>query len=306
MGVGGEFAADAEAVIHLMPRSGGLRLQRHALTDGPAAPNVPRHLATLVATASTAWRDSRMLSPTLLKRRAWPANAHDPGAERRADHPRRGGDRHPAFARFRINPVIGFILVGIIAGPFGARRADRAISLAPVGFDHRSRRDRAVRRARHRPAAVLDRARAELPPPGGDAQDGVRDRRGRAAGIAVLIGGALIAFDWPRRSARCGWRWRWRCRRPRWCCRSPGRRARSGAPRFAMLLFEDLALVPMLFLIGAAGGAAASGLGRGRGRGHAGDRSPCWSSGASSCRACSPRRRGPRSPNCSSRSACWW
>ena len=25
----------------------------------------------------------------------------------------------PAFARFKINPVIGFIIVGIIAGPFG-------------------------------------------------------------------------------------------------------------------------------------------------------------------------------------------
>ncbi|HET9398831.1 MAG TPA: cation:proton antiporter, partial [Sphingomicrobium sp.] len=25
----------------------------------------------------------------------------------------------PTFARFRINPVIGFIIVGIIAGPFG-------------------------------------------------------------------------------------------------------------------------------------------------------------------------------------------
>ena len=25
----------------------------------------------------------------------------------------------PTFARFRINPVIGFILVGVIAGPFG-------------------------------------------------------------------------------------------------------------------------------------------------------------------------------------------
>ena len=25
----------------------------------------------------------------------------------------------PTFARFKINPVIGFILVGIIAGPFG-------------------------------------------------------------------------------------------------------------------------------------------------------------------------------------------
>ena len=25
----------------------------------------------------------------------------------------------PTFARFRINPVIGFVIVGIIAGPFG-------------------------------------------------------------------------------------------------------------------------------------------------------------------------------------------
>jgi len=25
----------------------------------------------------------------------------------------------PTFARFKINPVIGFILVGIVAGPFG-------------------------------------------------------------------------------------------------------------------------------------------------------------------------------------------
>ena len=25
----------------------------------------------------------------------------------------------PAFTRFKINPVIGFILVGIVAGPFG-------------------------------------------------------------------------------------------------------------------------------------------------------------------------------------------
>ena len=25
----------------------------------------------------------------------------------------------PAFARLKINPVIGFILVGIVAGPFG-------------------------------------------------------------------------------------------------------------------------------------------------------------------------------------------
>ena len=41
-----------------------------------------------------------------------------------------------------------------------------------------------------------------------------------------------------------------------------GTQSPVGRAALAMLLFEDLALVPMLFLIGAAGGAAASSLGR--------------------------------------------
>src|SRR5882724_12037144 len=44
----------------------------------------------------------------------------------------------PAFARFRINPVIGFILVGLLAGPtgFGAL-ADHHPWLAIVTISHR-------------------------------------------------------------------------------------------------------------------------------------------------------------------------
>jgi hypothetical protein len=39
---------------------------------------------------------------------------------RRAGDPRRGGHRHSGlFARFRITPVIGFILIGLLVGPYG-------------------------------------------------------------------------------------------------------------------------------------------------------------------------------------------
>jgi len=41
-----------------------------------------------------------------------------------------------------------------------------------------------------------------------------------------------------------------------------GTQSPVGRAALAMLLFEDLALVPMLFLIGAAGGAASNSLGR--------------------------------------------
>ena len=167
----------------------------------------------------------------------------------------------PTFARFRINPVIGFILVGIIAGPFGlGALADRypwlqAVSITDsegiepfaelgivlllfsIGLELSFRRLVAMRKM------VFGIGAAEM------------------LLTAAMIGGALILFDWPTQAAM-------------WLALAlamsstalvlpiSGTQSPVGRAALAMLLFEDLALVPMLFLIGAASGAAASSLGR--------------------------------------------
>ena len=163
----------------------------------------------------------------------------------------------PTFARFRINPVIGFIIVGIVAGPFGlgalsgrypwleavtitdpegiAPFAELGIVLLlfGIGLELSFRRLAAMRRM------VFGIGAAEM------------------LGTAALIGGFLVALDWPAQSAL-------------WLSLAlamsstalvlpiSGTQSPVGRAALAMLLFEDLALVPMLFLIGAAGGAAAS------------------------------------------------
>ena len=169
----------------------------------------------------------------------------------------------PTFARFRINPVIGFILVGIVAGPFGLGALTgaypwlQAISITDpegiepfaelgivlllfsIGLELSFRRLIAMR------AMVFGIGAAEM------------------LLTAMLIGGALVVVDWPTQSAL-------------WLSLAlamsstalvlpiSGTQSPVGRAALSMLLFEDLALVPMLFLIGAAGGAAAgaSGLGR--------------------------------------------
>ena len=167
----------------------------------------------------------------------------------------------PTFARFRINPVIGFILVGIVAGPFGLGALTASypwlewfaitdpagiepfaelgivLLLFTIGLELSFRRLMAMRRM------VFGIGAAEM------------------LLTAVLIGGFLVMVDWPTKSAM-------------WLALAlamsstalvlpiSGTQSQVGRAALAMLLFEDLALVPMLFLIGAAGGAAASGLGR--------------------------------------------
>ena len=167
----------------------------------------------------------------------------------------------PTFARFRINPVIGFIIVGIIAGPFGLGAltgqypwlswvsiSDPAgiepfaelgivLLLFTIGLELSFRRLIAMRRM------VFGIGAAEM------------------LLIAVLIGGALMLFDWPAQSAA-------------WLGLAlamsstalvlpiSGTQGPVGRAALAMLLFEDLALVPMLFLIGATGGAETSSLGQ--------------------------------------------
>ena len=165
----------------------------------------------------------------------------------------------PTFARFKVNPVIGFILVGIIAGPFGLGAmtgrypwlewisitdpsgiepfAELGIVflLFSIGLELSFRRLAAMRKM------VFGIGAAEL------------------IGTAVLIGGTLVLFGWPVEAAL-------------WLSLAlamsstalvlpiSGTQSQVGRAALAMLLFEDLALVPMLFLVGAAG-KAASGLG---------------------------------------------
>jgi CPA2 family monovalent cation:H+ antiporter-2 len=165
----------------------------------------------------------------------------------------------PTFARFRINPVIGFILVGIIAGPFGlGALTDRypwlewisitdpkgiepfaelgiVLLLFSIGLELSFRRLVAMRRM------VFGIGAAEL------------------LLTAALIGGALVVAGMTIEGAL-------------WLSLAlamsstalvlpiSGTQSQVGRAALAMLLFEDLALVPMLFLIGAAG-KAASGLG---------------------------------------------
>lgn len=168
----------------------------------------------------------------------------------------------PTFARFRINPVIGFIIVGIIAGPFGLGALTReypwleaititdpegiapfaelgiVLLLFSIGLELSFRRLFAMRKM------VFGIGAAEM------------------LGTAALIGGFLIAVEWPTQSAL-------------WLSLAlamsstalvlpiSGTRGPVGRAALSMLLFEDLALVPMLFLIGAAGGAATSADGLG-------------------------------------------
>ncbi len=167
----------------------------------------------------------------------------------------------PAFARLKINPVIGFILVGIVAGPFGLGAlvgsypwlswvsiSDPAgiepfaelgiiLLLFSIGLELSFRRLVAMRRM------VFGIGAAEM------------------LLTAMLIGGALVAFDWPIESA---WWLALALAMSSTALVLPisGTQGAVGRAALAMLLFEDLALVPMLFLIGAAGGAEASGLGR--------------------------------------------
>ena len=165
----------------------------------------------------------------------------------------------PTFARFKINPVIGFILVGIIAGPFGlGALADRYpwldwISISnPEGIERFAELgiifllfsiglELSFRRLVGMRTMVFGIGAAEL------------------LGTAILIGGTLVLFGWQVEPAL-------------WLALAlsmsstalvlpiSGTQSQVGRAALAMLLFEDLALVPMMFLVGAAG-KAASGLG---------------------------------------------
>jgi CPA2 family monovalent cation:H+ antiporter-2 len=165
----------------------------------------------------------------------------------------------PAFARLRISPVIGFILVGMIVGPSGLGSLTGKVPalnylsisnphaidpfaelgiillLFAIGLELSFRRLVAMRKAVFRIGA------AEL------------------LSGAVLIGGALYALGQPAQSA-VALGFALAMSSTALVLPIAGTTSPVGRAALAMLLFEDLALVPLLFLFGTAAAGAAMGL----------------------------------------------
>lgn len=164
----------------------------------------------------------------------------------------------PAFARLRISPVIGFIIVGVIAGPFalGALAQSRpwldafsisdphsiepfaelgiVLLLFSAGLHISFRRLQAMRHT------VFGVGTAEL------------------IGCAVLITASLLAFGvTPQTAIALGLALA--LSSTALVLPISGVEGPVGRAAFAMLLFEDLALVPMLFLIELIGGHGSGG-----------------------------------------------
>jgi CPA2 family monovalent cation:H+ antiporter-2 len=164
----------------------------------------------------------------------------------------------PTFARFRISPIIGFIIVGVIAGPYAlgalapAHPWINAVSISDphaiepfaelgiilllfsAGLHISFRRLRSMRRA------VFGVGSGEL------------------AGCAILISAGLIAFGVAMPIA-VALGLALALSSTALVLPSTGMDSPVGRSAFAMLLFEDLALVPMLFLIELIGGHAETG-----------------------------------------------
>ena len=164
----------------------------------------------------------------------------------------------PAFARLRISPIIGFILVGILAGPFGlGTQVERypwleavtitdpaamqpfaefgiVLLLFAIGLELSFRRLVKMRRA------VFGVGAAELGL-GALLIGGGLVAMGNSLPAAIVLGLALAMSSTALVVPLAG-------------TTSP-----AGKAAFAMLLFEDLALVPLLFLFASLGGAAEPG-----------------------------------------------
>ncbi len=156
----------------------------------------------------------------------------------------------PAFARFRVSPVIGFILVGMLVGPFGlGQLTDRApwlyyltisnphsiepfaefgiiLLLFSIGLELSFKRLWSMR------AQVFGTGPAEL------------------VGSAVLIAIAvhLLGQDW---AGAAGLGLALALSSTALVLPLVGTTSAVGRGAFAMLLFEDLALVPIIFALGA-------------------------------------------------------
>ncbi|KQM79285.1 sodium:proton exchanger [Sphingomonas sp. Leaf22] len=161
----------------------------------------------------------------------------------------------PAFARFRVNPVIGFILVGVLVGPFGlGALVDRVpwlyhititdrhsiepfaefgiiLLLFSIGLELSFKRLWAMRRQ------VFGLGAAEL------------------LGSGLLIGLALMIMGQASTGA-IGLGLALALSSTALVLPMAGTTGPVGRTAFAMLLFEDLALVPIIFALGALAPAA--------------------------------------------------
>jgi monovalent cation:H+ antiporter-2, CPA2 family len=166
----------------------------------------------------------------------------------------------PAFARLRITPIIGFLLVGVLVGPMGlgslakdypwlgwvtiAKTDDiRVIGefgiillLFGIGLELSFRRLWRMRQQ------VFGLGAAEL------------------FGGAMLIGGALFAVGYSPTEA-IGLGLALSLSSTALVIPIAGTTSSVGKPAFAMLLFEDLAIVPIIFILGVLGPQAAAGGG---------------------------------------------
>jgi CPA2 family monovalent cation:H+ antiporter-2 len=165
----------------------------------------------------------------------------------------------PTFARFKVSPVIGFILVGMLVGPLGLGTlvsrypwlyhltitdphsiepfAEFGITLLlfSIGLELSLRRLWGMR------AAVFGVGAAEL------------------FGCAAVIGATLliVGSSW---TAGLGLGLALALSSTALVLPIAGTESPVGRSAFAMLLFEDLALVPIIFVLAALGGSAASGV----------------------------------------------
>ncbi|HYZ48798.1 MAG TPA: cation:proton antiporter, partial [Sphingomonas sp.] len=158
----------------------------------------------------------------------------------------------PAFARFRISPVIGFILVGALVGPFGLGRLvpdHRWLYYFTISDPHAMEPfaelgiilllfaiglELSLRRLWEMRTLVFGVGAAEL------------------ALSGLLIGLALVLLGQPWMGA-FGLGLALALSSTALVLPMTGIDGPIGRPAFAMLLFEDLALVPIIFLLGAVG-----------------------------------------------------